>query len=173
MAENLQITFTGTGSSYKVGYRLNGSTDPYSYVSPNPTSSPVVVTGVADGDYQAEITQICSSGAYSTPVVIVGISPLPITGNLAMAENSFLVTNVVTININQAMNVDLIIDYNYNILGDPGFRVGTITLPAGDTIYSENQSDGYVPGNTINTLDIAMLTPSTYNSTAISITTSP
>lgn len=83
MAQQLIINFNGTGASYKVGYKLVGAGS-FTYIGPNPTSSPVTVNGLTPGTYQVEVTQICSNGAYGA----VNTATQSITSNALQAKYS-------------------------------------------------------------------------------------
>lgn len=71
------VTFNYTipfGTSLRVGYRVQNSTGPYTYVStyPNYNESPYTLTGIAPGFYDIETTTVCNSCAgakFSDPFV--------------------------------------------------------------------------------------------------------
>lgn len=60
------------GASLKIGYRLNGSTNPYTYVAHTPTSNelPYNFFVPTSGDYQVEYSTlcvICTGSQFSDP----------------------------------------------------------------------------------------------------------
>jgi len=60
-------------TSIRIGYRISGSSTPFTYVAPNPTylDSPYLIDGIPAGDYELELTTICSNcSTPSDPVVI-------------------------------------------------------------------------------------------------------
>lgn len=73
------ITFNYTipfGSSLRVGYKLQVSSDPYTYISgfPSYNDSPYTLIVPSLGAYQLELTTVCSScagGLYSDPVIVL------------------------------------------------------------------------------------------------------
>lgn len=73
---NYSIPF---GSSVRIGYRIQNSSSTFTYVSgfPNYNQSPYVISGLALGTYEVELTTICpncSSGIYASPVIYPAIS---------------------------------------------------------------------------------------------------
>lgn len=64
------------GSVVRIGYKLQSSSDPYTYLTYHPgyNESPYSIGGIGLGSYQVEITTICQScsgGLYSDPEVII------------------------------------------------------------------------------------------------------
>lgn len=72
MPSSLTISFTPASptpaNGYRVKYWPTGSPGSVVLVSPNPTSSPVSITGLTGLDYSGTIEAACSGGQYSTPV---------------------------------------------------------------------------------------------------------
>lgn len=68
---NYSIPF---GSSVRIGYRIQASSSPFTYVNgfPSYNDSPYVISGLALGNYEVELTTICpncSGGIFSAPTV--------------------------------------------------------------------------------------------------------
>jgi len=68
---NYSIPF---GSSIRIGYRIQASSSPFTYVNgfPNYNQSPYTISGLALGNYEVELTTICpncSGGIFAEPVV--------------------------------------------------------------------------------------------------------
>lgn len=55
------------GTEFEVGYRLYGTGGAFTYVFPNPTTFPVVISGVPNGRYEVVIRKKCANGAWSVP----------------------------------------------------------------------------------------------------------
>lgn len=72
ITKTLTVSFTGSNpapsNGYKVGYRKLGSTGNYTFVSPNPTTSPVVIPNVpVCEDLQVMIQSECDNSQVSSP----------------------------------------------------------------------------------------------------------
>lgn len=67
----LTITFTEATPTPAAGYRVTywptGSPGSAVVVTPNPTASPVVITGLAGTSYSGTIEAACGGGLYSSP----------------------------------------------------------------------------------------------------------
>jgi len=68
---NYSIPF---GASIRIGYRVQNSSTPFTYVNPFPdyTQSPYTIGGLAQNNYEVELTTICpncSGGVFADPVV--------------------------------------------------------------------------------------------------------
>ena len=62
------------GSNVRVGYRVQNSSSPFTYVSPFPSyaDSPFVISGLPVNNYEVELTTICpncSGGVFADPVI--------------------------------------------------------------------------------------------------------
>jgi hypothetical protein len=73
---NYSIPF---GSSIRIGYRIQASSDPFTYVPgfPSYNDSPYTINGLALGNYEVELTTICpncSGGIFASPVVYPAVS---------------------------------------------------------------------------------------------------
>ena len=67
------------GQSVRIGYRVQNSGNPFVYPMPFPTyaDSPYLITGVALGSYEVEITSVCpncSGAQYGYPTIYPAIS---------------------------------------------------------------------------------------------------
>lgn len=66
------------GTSLRVGYRPQGSSGPYTYITgtyPTYLQSPYTLSGIAPGNYDIELTTVCpncSGAQFSSPTVIQG-----------------------------------------------------------------------------------------------------
>lgn len=70
---------------YNVQYRIFGETE-YTTVSPNPTSSPITITGLLDETtYEGIIKSDCGEGLYSEEI------PFIVTGNVIIPDFDYLV----------------------------------------------------------------------------------
>ena len=96
---NLNISFTPASPAPANGYRVqywNASTpNNVITVSPNPTGSPVTITGVAAGCYAGTIESVCSGGQFSSPISFNACSAASClsgttsaTGNCASGQTS-------------------------------------------------------------------------------------
>ena len=78
---NLNISFTPASPAPSLGYRVRywnvNTPGSITTVSPNPSASPVVVTGVAEGCYAGTVESICSAGVFSSTVSFSACSPSP------------------------------------------------------------------------------------------------
>lgn len=76
MSNTLTITFAETSPAPQSGYRVIywPTTSPLNKVtiSPNPTSSPVVITGLNETSYTGTVEAGCGGGSYSSPVSFTG-----------------------------------------------------------------------------------------------------
>lgn len=68
---NYSIPF---GSSLRIGYRIQNSSNPFTYLSNYPTynDSPYTFDGLALGSYEVELTTVCpscSGGVFADPAV--------------------------------------------------------------------------------------------------------
>lgn len=66
------------GASLRVGYRIQSSSNPFTYISTFPTynQSPYILSGLAVGTYEVELTTICpncSGGVFADPVIYPAI----------------------------------------------------------------------------------------------------
>ena len=73
---NYSIPF---GASIRIGYRVQASSNPFTYISgfPSYNDSPVVISGLPINNYEVELTTICpncSGGIFSNPVVYPAVS---------------------------------------------------------------------------------------------------
>jgi len=85
----LNINFTPPSpaplAGYDVRYRVFGTTD-YTTITPNPTSSPVIVTGLLEETtYEGVIRSDCGDGLYSSEI------PFTVTGNIVVPNFDFMV----------------------------------------------------------------------------------
>lgn len=67
------------GASLRVGYKLQSSSDPYTYLSTYPSynDSPFSFDGISVGTYQLELTTICNScsgSKYSDAYVVSNVA---------------------------------------------------------------------------------------------------
>jgi hypothetical protein len=78
---NLNISFTPASPAPSLGYRVRywnvNTPGSITTVSPNPSASPVIVTGVAEGCYAGTVESICSAGVFSSTVSFSACSPSP------------------------------------------------------------------------------------------------
>lgn len=76
MSNTLTITFAETNPDPQGGYRVTywPTSSPASaiVVTPNPTSSPVVITGLNGTSYSGTVEAACGGGNYSTPASFTG-----------------------------------------------------------------------------------------------------
>lgn len=73
---NYSVSF---GASIRIGYRPQGSSTPFTYVTQYPTynDSPYTISGLPLGVYEVELTTICpncTGGVFSQPTVYPAIS---------------------------------------------------------------------------------------------------
>lgn len=67
------------GSSLRIGYRIQASSSPFTYITnyPNYNQSPYTISGLPVGNYEVELTTICpncSGGVFADPVIYPAIS---------------------------------------------------------------------------------------------------
>lgn len=67
------------GSSMRIGYRIENSSSPFTYLTTFPTynESPYVISGLAVGNYEVELTTICpncTGGIFGEPQIYPAIS---------------------------------------------------------------------------------------------------
>jgi hypothetical protein len=67
------------GSSVRIGYRVQSSSDPFIYISPYPnySGSPYTISGLPVGNYEVELTTVCpncSGAVFGEPQVYPAIS---------------------------------------------------------------------------------------------------
>lgn len=78
---NLNISFTPVSPTPTNGYRVRywnvNTPGTIITVSPNPTSSPVSITGVAEGCYAGTVESACGGGQFSSTVSFNACSPAP------------------------------------------------------------------------------------------------
>lgn len=78
---NLNISFTPASPTPANGYRVRywnvNTPGTIITVSPNPASSPVSITGVAEGCYAGTVESACGSGQFSSTVSFSACSPSP------------------------------------------------------------------------------------------------
>ncbi len=72
---NYDIAF---GASLRIGYRIQSSSSAFTYVTTYPgyNDSPYLVSGLAVGNYEVELTTICpncSGGVFADPVIYPAI----------------------------------------------------------------------------------------------------
>lgn len=95
---NLTISFTPASPAPALGYRVkywNVSTPgSITTVSPNPSGSPVVISGVAAGCYAGTIESACSGGTFSSPVSFNACSPSS-NGTISIINNGGLGAEIV------------------------------------------------------------------------------
>jgi hypothetical protein len=76
MPNTLTITFAETSPDPQGGYRVTywptGSPASATVITPNPTSSPVVITGLNGTSYSGTVEAACGGGNYSTPATFTG-----------------------------------------------------------------------------------------------------
>lgn len=70
MAITLTINFTEGADAYEVGYRLYGTSDPFLFISPSPTESPVIIEGLDPGIYEISVA-IINGEEVCPPVIYV------------------------------------------------------------------------------------------------------
>lgn len=76
----IRIDYTaGFGQSVRIGYRIQGSNNPFVYTSPYPSysDSPYFITGIPLGIYEVELTGVCpncSGAQFGYPTVYPAIS---------------------------------------------------------------------------------------------------
>lgn len=68
---NYSIPF---GSSLRIGYRIQNSSNPFTYITnfPNYNQSPYVISGLPIGNYEVELTTICpncTGGVFADPAI--------------------------------------------------------------------------------------------------------
>lgn len=66
------------GASLRVGYRIQNSSSPFTYVTTYPTynQSPYTISGLAIGNYEVELTTICPNcggGVFAEPAIYPAI----------------------------------------------------------------------------------------------------
>lgn len=94
ITKTLTVNFTGSNpapsNGYIVGYRKSGSYDAYTYVSPNPTSSPVTIPNVAAcEDIEVVVQSQCDNSQVSTPqTTIVGATSSYVCGDTITASHT-------------------------------------------------------------------------------------
>jgi hypothetical protein len=78
MSNTLTITFAETSPDPQGGYRVTywptNSPSNAVVITPNPTSSPVVITGLNGTSYSGTVEAACGGGNYSTPSTVTGIA---------------------------------------------------------------------------------------------------
>lgn len=78
MSNTLTITFAETSPDPQGGYRVTywptGSPGSAVVITPNPTSSPVVVSGLNGTSYSGTVEAACGGGNYSTPATFTGVA---------------------------------------------------------------------------------------------------
>lgn len=118
MPNTLTISFTPASPTPAAGYRVKywPADNPASIttVSPNPTSSPVLITGLTGTSYVGTIEASCGGGQYSTAVPFTASTP-GTTGTITVINSSATAT------ISSFTPAWFYID------------LGAIPLPAGDT----------------------------------------
>ena len=62
------------GASIRIGYRIQNSSSPFTYVNgfPSFNDSPYTIGSLAQGNYEVELTTICpncSGGIFANPVI--------------------------------------------------------------------------------------------------------
>jgi len=78
MPNTLTITFAAASPAPQGGYRVTywptNSPSSATVITPNPTSSPVVVTGLNGTSYSGTVEASCGGGNYSTPTSFTGVA---------------------------------------------------------------------------------------------------
>lgn len=78
MPNTLTVTFAETSPDPQGGYRVTywptNSPSSAIVVTPNPTSSPVVITGLSGTSYSGTVEAACGGGNYSTPASFTGVA---------------------------------------------------------------------------------------------------
>ena len=131
---SLTISFTPSSPTPAIGYRVKywlTSTPGTIYtVSPNPTSSPVTITGLTGTNYSGTIEAACSGGQYSTPVSF--------SATVAPTVLSVIATN--NGNVDSAINEILIgatsIHTTPVVYGGGGVQMFTTSLVSGSQTVS-------------------------------------
>ncbi len=86
---NLTISFTPASPTPALGYRVKywnvNTPGNIITVSPNPTSSPVVIPGVAAGCYSGSVESACSGGVYSSAVSFTNVCSPSATSSVTSA----------------------------------------------------------------------------------------
>lgn len=79
-------------TEFSVGYRLYGSGLGFTFITPNPTSLPVTVSGLPNGRYETSVSKKCN-GVFSVPVLAVS-APCPdyISFGAARDGSSFMIS---------------------------------------------------------------------------------
>lgn len=89
---NLNISFTPASPTPALGYRVQywNVNDPSNVltVNPNPTSSPISITGVAAGCYAGTIESACSGGQFSSAVLFNACSAASCVSGLTSATGN-------------------------------------------------------------------------------------
>jgi hypothetical protein len=144
ITKSLQVAFTGSSpapaNGYIVKWRIDGSGDPYTQVYPNPTSSPVTITGVpACEDIEVVMQAQCANSEVSAPQTIVATA-YPSTGcsttiNASHTHNGYYLypdylldlqaassSITLTYDVIDKPNRITVYDDNSNIVADSGWR---------------------------------------------------
>jgi hypothetical protein len=78
MSNTLTITFAETNPDPQGGYRIKywptNSPASVTTITPNPTSSPVVISGLNGTSYTGTVEAACGGGNYSTPATFTGVA---------------------------------------------------------------------------------------------------
>jgi len=78
MSNTLTITFAETSPDPQGGYRIKywptNSPASVTTITPNPTSSPVVISGLNGTSYTGTVEAACGGGNYSTPATFTGVA---------------------------------------------------------------------------------------------------
>lgn len=78
MSNTLTITFAAVSPAPQGGYRVKywptNSPASVTTITPNPTSSPVVITGLDGTSYSGTVEASCGGGNYSTPTSFTGVA---------------------------------------------------------------------------------------------------
>ena len=90
MSNTLTITFAETNPDPQGGYRVTywptGSPSSAIVITPNPTSSPVVITGLNGTSYSGTVEAACGGGNYSTPATFTGVAGLSGSASLSVGN---------------------------------------------------------------------------------------
>lgn len=90
MANTLTINFAEVSPSPQGGYRVTywPTNSPASaiVVTPNPTSSPVTITGLTGTSYSGSVEAVCGGGTYSTPTLFTATAGTTGEATLAIGD---------------------------------------------------------------------------------------
>lgn len=132
----LTLAFVSTNNptnGYIVKYRQVGTTQ-YTTVTPNPTSSPILITGLGAGlTYEGTIQADCGSGQYGT----VATFNAKVAAKFTMARDP-----------SSAANACALTNYNYTFYADVPVLVQGTQLYADDQLGQGFTTGGYYSNGT-------------------------